>query len=469
MMQAAVSSRNFALPCRVALPHALRASAYTRSLAGHARKRVATRRAIKATSTAEALPPASRTADTKLGELFLRLLPRHLYYGLALVYPLVTAVAGVGAVWAPAIVQFISALPLVQALGPVSPLLHHLATTQPAATLLSVVVSLLTAYLAFFLMPLGDYVLGRDLRNPSAEEAVAVAQDRLYKSVLYAYCPLHIFVLCGLCHVLSTTATHPLAFAGATISAGVSGGILFTAAHELLHGSHPLDKLGANALLAAVGYMHWCESHLAHHVKVATPEDPASARRGESLYAFIPRSIWGNIVDGYGIEAKRLRRRGIPLLSLKNKMLAWVLSPAALAAGAYLVWGWRGLAFAVGQAVVSILMLETVNYVEHYGLVREKDADGRYEKVGLQHSWNAAWMMTSSFAFRLQRHADHHLWGNRPYQLLRDIPEAPQLPYSYPGAMMVALLPPLHFKIMDARIDAYQATRRQQQHLAVAE
>jgi hypothetical protein len=95
-------------------------------------------------------------------------------------------------------------LPLLppQALGPVSPLLHHLATTQPAATLLSVVVSLLTAYLAFFLMPLGDYVLGRDLRNPSAEEAVAVAQDRLYKSVLYAYCPLHIFVLCGLCHVL---------------------------------------------------------------------------------------------------------------------------------------------------------------------------------------------------------------------------------------------------------------------------
>lgn len=89
-----------------------------------------------------------------------------------------------------------------------------------------------------------------------------------------------------------------------------------------------------------------------HCLQVATPEDPASARRGESLYAFIPRSIWGNIVDGYGIEAKRLRRRGIPLLSLKNKMLAWVLSPAALAAGAYLVWGWKGLAFAVGQAVV---------------------------------------------------------------------------------------------------------------------
>jgi hypothetical protein len=118
-------------------------------------------------SAAAQLPPPQRTADTRLGELFLRLLPGQLYYGLALLYPLVTAAAGVGAVWAPAAARALAALPLLQRAGPLAPLLHHVATTQPAATLLSVVVSLLTAYLAFVVMPAGDFLLGRDLRNPT--------------------------------------------------------------------------------------------------------------------------------------------------------------------------------------------------------------------------------------------------------------------------------------------------------------
>jgi alkane 1-monooxygenase len=134
----------------------------------------------------------------------------------------------------------------------------------------------------------------------------------------------------------------------------------------------------------------------------------------------------------------------------------------------FAAWGWKGLAFAVGQAVVSIVMLETVNYLEHYGLQRRKGPDGRYERVGPQHSWNAAWMVTSSFSFRLQRHADHHLCGARPYQLLRDVSEAPQLPFSYPGAMLLAALPPLHFKVMHARLDAYEAARKQPNDMAMA-
>lgn len=413
------------------------------------------------------MPPQQRISDTRLGELVLRLLPEPLYYSAAFLYPVASALAGLGAVWAPAAVQFIASLPLVKAAGPLSPLLHHLASTQPGATLLSVLVSLLTAYLAFIVMPLGDALLGRDLRNPE-EEAVAGTQDALFKAVLYAYTAVHLTVLCGLCHLLSTTPIHPLAFLGTTISAGVSGGILFTTAHELLHGTHWKDKLGANLLLAAVGYMHWTQSHLDHHKKVATPEDPASARRGENLYAFVCRSVWGNLVDGYGAELRRLKRKGISLLSPQNRMVAWILCPMALMAAVFLAYGWKGLAFAVGQAAVSVVMLETVNYIEHYGLQRQKLPNGRYEKVGLQHSWNASWMATSAFSFRLQRHAHHHLHAAAPYQLLRDLPDAPQLPMSYPGAMLLAACPPLHFAIMDARLDAYQQNKLQEAETAPA-
>lgn len=369
--------------------------------------------------------------------------------------------AGLGAAYAPALVQYLAATPLVQALGPLAPLLARLSSQQPWSLLLCVLGSLLTAQLAFLATPLMDCLLGRDLRNPAEQEAMSAVQAALYRAILYAYTALHLGMLAVLAHVLSTGPVPLAAFLGATASAGVAGGILFTTAHELLHGPSWLDRAAANALLLAVGYPHWAESHLVHHVKVATPEDPASARRGEPLYSFIPRSIWGNLVDGYAAEARRLRRRGLPLTSPRNRMLWWVGGPLALAGAALLAYGWKGLAFAVGQAAVSILMLETVNYVEHYGLQRTRGADGRYERVGPQHSWSASWMFTSAVAFRLQRHADHHMFGTKPYQLLRDLPEAPQLPFSYPVAMMLATVPPLFFSVMDPLVDAYTASRTQ--------
>ncbi|KAL4459083.1 hypothetical protein ABPG75_013948 [Micractinium tetrahymenae] len=408
-------------------------------------------------------PSAGRIADTRLGELFLRLLPGQAYFLPALLYPLTAMLAGLGAAYAPALVQHLAATPTVQALGPLAPLLGRLSSQQPWASLLCVLGSLLTAQFAFLAMPLLDSLLGRDLRNPTEEEALATAQDALYRGVLYAYSALHLGMLVVMAHVLSTTPTLPVAFLGATMSAGVAGGILFTTAHELLHGPTWLDRAAANALLLAVGYPHWTESHLAHHVKVATPEDPASARRGESLYHFIPRSVWGNLVDGYSAEARRLRKRSAPLLSLQNRMLWWVCGPLALAGAAFLAYGWKGLTFAVGQAVVSILMLETVNFVEHYGLQRKKGRDGKYERVGPQHSWSTSFMFTSAVAFRLQRHADHHMFGTKPYHLLRDLPEAPQLPFSYPVAMMLATVPPLFFSIMDPLVDAYTASREQKE------
>ncbi|PSC73069.1 alkane 1-monooxygenase [Micractinium conductrix] len=400
---------------------------------------------VRAPAAAAAAASSPRLADTRLGDLFLRLLPGQLYYLPALLYPLVSLAAGLGAAYGPSLAARLAALPFVKALGPVSPLLRTLATTQPWSALLCVLGSLLTAQFAFLAMPVLDVLLGRDLRQPTQEEeaAVAGAQGLLYRGVLFAYVPLHLGMLLGMCHILSTTPTLPLAFVGATLSAAVAGGPLFAAAHELVHGPSWFDRLAANVLLLVVGYPHWAESHLAHHVKVATPEDPSSARRGEPLYTFVSRSVWGNFVDGYGAEARRLQKRGIPLTSRQNRMWWWVGGPLALSAAAYVIYGWKGLVFWVGQALLSVLMLETVNYVEHYGLQRQKGPDGRYERVAAQHSWNTSFLFTNAVSFRLQRHADHHIHGTRPFQLLRDVPEAPQLPFSYPVAMMLATVPPL--------------------------
>lgn len=150
---------------------------------------------------------------------------------------------------------------------------------------------------------------------------------------------------------------------------------------------------------------------------MATPEDPASARRGESLYAFIPRSIAGNLADGVAWERKRMRAQSIPALSPRNRMLWWAACPAALLGAGYCALGPAGAAFLVGQAAVSILMLEAVNFVEHYGLERRRDGSGRYEKVAPRHSWNASWLFTNAVAFRLQRHSDHHAFARRPYHV----------------------------------------------------
>lgn len=241
-------------------------------------------------------------------------------------------------------------------------------------------------------------------------------------------------------------------YAGCILSCGAANGIAFTVAHELLHGARTTDRVLANALLAVVCYMHWSKSHLLHHVKVATPEDPSSARLGETLWAFVPRSVWGNLVDGYGSEAVRRRKRNIPVMSVQNRALWWVMCPlalGALAAGAY---GVRGLAFFIGQAVGGVFLLEVVNYIEHYGLCRAKLPSGRYEPVAPRHSWNAAALWTNCTTFHLQRHSDHHAHEATPYQMLCDMPQAPQLPAGYPAMMVLSAAPPLFFRVMHPRL-----------------
>jgi alkane 1-monooxygenase len=203
--------------------------------------------------------------------------------------------------------------------------------------------------------------------------------------------------------------------------------------------------------------MHWSLAHMAHHVNVGKHSDPATARRGETLYEFVPRSVVGHVQDGAAAELQRLRAKDILLWSPRNRMIWWAVCPLALSAVAYETCGPTGLLMFVGQAAGSVLLLEVVNYLEHWGLERKQLPSGRYEKVAAQHSWNANWIATSAMTFRLQRHADHHLASSRPYQVLKDVDEAPQLPASYPAMALLALFPGLFMDVMDPRLDEYLA------------
>lgn len=233
----------------------------------------------------------------------------------------------------------------------------------------------------------------------------------------------------------------------------VTGGIGITVAHELGHRASRLDRVLARLLLVSVGYGHFhVEHNRGHHVRVATPDDPASAPRGMTVYRFILRSVTEGFLHAWRLEAIRLAACGRSVLHPSN----WVLTGTLLWLGIVLAAG-LGLdpaaaLFLLGQALCAVVLLEIVNYIEHYGLQRRRLANGRPEPVAPHHSWNADFTISNWLLFNLQLHSDHHAHVQRPFEALRTMPQAPQLPAGYPALVLVALLPPLWFALMDRRV-----------------
>lgn len=242
-----------------------------------------------------------------------------------------------------------------------------------------------------------------------------------------------------------------LELAGMAFAVGfVTGGQGITFAHELGHSRSRSDRALAWTLMTSVNYSHFMVEHYrGHHARAATWDDPASARRGESLWRFLPRTLAGSLVDGWRLEAKQLKRTGrtwlaSPLAWCCALNLAFVLALAATGST-------KMLAFWLGQSAFAILLLETVNYVEHYGLQRAVSADGKREPFGVGHAWNADHVLSNSVLANLQRHSDHHMHAWTPYPELQPLP-GPQLPTGYAGCVLLAAVPPLWFAAMDRRL-----------------
>jgi alkane 1-monooxygenase len=243
---------------------------------------------------------------------------------------------------------------------------------------------------------------------------------------------------------------------GLAVSLGTVSGIGINAAHEMGHKRESVERWLSKTALATSAYGHFFVEHnRGHHTRVATPEDPASARLGESFWAFWPRTVIGSARSAWELEARRLRLRGRSVWSPANHNInAWMIT-AALFAALAITFGAGILILLAAQAVAGFTLLEAVNYLEHYGLARQRTAGGRYEKVNPRHSWNSTTLASNLALFHLQRHSDHHAYPTRRYQVLRSFDESPQLPAGYATLVVVALIPPLWRRWMDHRVLAH--------------
>ncbi len=310
--------------------------------------------------------------------------------------------------------------------------------------------------LTFVVIPVLDRLVGHDADSPPDSALATLEADRYYRWATYLYLPLQyvsVALACWLWTGGGWVSLDTLDRVGLMVTLGGVGGIAINSAHELGHQRALVEQRLSKLALAQTCYGHFFVAHnRGHHVRVATPEDAASARMGESLYAFIPRSVTGSLRSALRIEARRLRRLGKSACSLHNDVLnAWLLS-LALFGVLVLGFGVGVLPWLLGQAVVGFCLLEAINYLEHYGLRRQRLPDGRYEPVRAAHSWNNNTVVSNIFLFHLQRHSDHHAHPRRRYQALCHSDEAPQLPAGYAAMVLLAMLPPLWRRVMDPRV-----------------
>jgi len=238
-----------------------------------------------------------------------------------------------------------------------------------------------------------------------------------------------------------------------TLSVGIVLGAGINVAHELGHKKGKLEQLIAKLILLPNLYMHFIIEHnRGHHVHIATPEDPATSRKGEMIYTFWLRSSIFSYISAWKLEAKRLKKENKSIVSLSNEMIVFQLIQISYLALIFAFFGMTVMLFSIAIAIVGFLLLETINYIEHYGLVRSKLPNGRYERVDMRHSWNSNHEIGRIVLYELTRHSDHHFKANRKYQVLRHHDESPQLPLGYPGSMLMSFLPPLWFYVMNRKL-----------------
>jgi len=304
--------------------------------------------------------------------------------------------------------------------------------------------------LVFGIFPLLDMAIGLDSSNPPDSVLKFLEQDRYYRWCTYVFIPIQYAGLVFACSMWSSGELSLIGSIGLVTTMGVVGGISINTAHELGHKRANSEKWLSRIALAQTGYGHFfIEHNRGHHVKVATPEDPASSRLGESFWAFLPRTVIGSVRSAWVIETARLDRMGERHLGRHNDILtAWAMT-VGLFAVLTIAFGPIVLPYLVAQAVIGFSLLEVVNYLEHYGLLRQKKEDGRYERCQPEHSWNSNNVASNVLLYHLQRHSDHHANPTRRYQALRHVEEAPQLPTGYAGMIVLAWFPPFWRRLMD--------------------
>ena len=338
---------------------------------------------------------------------------------------------------------------LMSVLLPLEPLLAiwlHSITGNELWLLLPVAVN-------YGLGPAIDWLLGEDRNNPPDQVVMKLEQDRYYRRLTYITVPLHYVTLIGSAWYAATQDLSIWGFLAIAVVAGLTAGLAINTAHELGHKNSRLERSLAKIALAVPAYGHFTIDHnLGHHRNVSTPGDPASARMGESIYRFALREIPGAFREAWSIEKDRLHRRNRPVWHPNNQIVQSYFLTALLTIGLIALFGWIMIPFLLVHHALAYWQLTSANYVEHYGLLRQRDASGKFERCQPHHSWNSNHVYSNLVLFHLQRHSDHHANPLRRYQALRHFDDVPQLPNGYFGAYLLAYIPSLWFRVMDERL-----------------
>ena len=291
-----------------------------------------------------------------------------------------------------------------------------------------------------------------------AEEEVA-KQDKFYDWLLYMIVPIHFCLLFYYLFVITQGGLSFLDIVGKTAAMGIANTTFgINVGHELGHRAKKSERIMAKLLLLSTSYMHFfIEHNRGHHKNVSTDEDPASSRLNEPLYSFWIRSVRDGYKSAWELENGRLDRNNIAILSWDNEMIRFTVIQIAFSLFIWMVFGFTGMLYFWMASIIGFLLLETVNYIEHYGLRREKTDRGTYSKVEPIHSWNSNHAIGRIMLFELTRHSDHHYKASRKYQVLRHFDESPQMPFGYPAMMLLAFIPPVFFSLMNKQIEKYKA------------
>jgi alkane 1-monooxygenase len=298
-----------------------------------------------------------------------------------------------------------------------------------------------------------DWILGEDKNNPPEEVVIQLDRDRYYRLLTYAVVPLHFAALIGAAWWAGTQELSWWAFIGLAAVAGMASGLGINTGHELGHKKSQFERNLAKIVLAVPVYGHfWIEHNRGHHRDVSTPEDPASSRMGESIYKFALREVPGAFKRAWAIEKDRLERRGRSVWNSDNQILQSMALSVVVQLGLLLVFGWLMIPFLIIHNILAWWQLTSANYVEHYGLLRLKEPNGKFERCQPWHSWNSNHIYSNLVLFHLERHSDHHAHPLRRYQSLRHFDDLPTLPSGYFGSYLLAYVPWLWYRIMDKRL-----------------
>ena len=306
---------------------------------------------------------------------------------------------------------------------------------------------------AFLLIPILELFFKPNSNNLSNAEEEMAKEDKSYDMVLYLLVPVIYFLLWEFLISMRETLTFSDRL-GRILSMGlVCGGYGINVAHELGHRNNKFEQFLSKTLLLSSLYMHFfIEHNRGHHKRVSTKEDPSSARYGENIFSFWIRSVFTGYISAWNIEFSRLKRLKKFKFSLENEMLRFQIIQVLFVSSIYFVYGTQITIYFLFAAVMGFLLLETVNYIEHYGLQRKININGKYERVQPFHSWNSNHPVGRIMLFELSRHSDHHFNASRKYQILKNHDNSPEMPTGYPGMMILSLIPPLWFYIMNKRI-----------------